>query len=144
MVYQNLKFWYTILIFIAIIIALSLLHYEGVDDGVVGGEVHVLIVWHEFDGDFVRTFGEADRQVVGHAPVIPVAHTALRHDYSARFDTVDEERAHCAFVFGIDRAVAVGIAQRQEVFAVIVGSDLKDYRSRVVVNFGKTVAGYIR
>lgn len=66
------------------------------DVGVVGVQVHVLVLRLEGDGEGVRAGGEDGFEAVGEAPVVPGAATAVRHYHCAEFLAVYADGAHGA------------------------------------------------
>jgi len=83
-----------------------------IDKGMVHLEVHVLILGEEHQREVVAPGGEAHFHHVGHPPVVPVAHTTLRHHDGAGALAVDKKRADCSLVFSVDRSVAICVAER--------------------------------
>lgn len=91
---------------------------EEIKQGVVCGDVHIFIFGKIFDRDRMGAFGEFNDDGVGEIPVVPVGDSALRHHERSDFLAVDKERTDCGLVFGVDRTVAVGIADRERVATI--------------------------
>lgn len=91
---------------------------DGVDEGVVGVEVHVAILGAVFERELVVACCQWDVDAVGESPIVPVGHAALREHYCADFLAVDQQGANGGFVLGVDRAVAVGVAELHGIDAI--------------------------
>ena len=93
-------------------------HAQTVDGGMVGGDVHILAFGGKFDCESMLAGTEVSKDGRRQSPVVPVASASVRHYGDAEPAAVDRYAADGAFVFGVDRTVAVGVDEVERVFTV--------------------------
>ena len=79
------------------------LYEHTVHEGMVGGEIHVVILRIVNQLHLMLPVRKTHTNRVGHAPVVPVPHSAPRHDYSAYVHTVYIQAPYRRLVLRVDR-----------------------------------------
>ena len=88
---------------------------EAVEEQMVGGNVHVFVFGEIAQSDSAGPFLEDEGDMVAVAPVIPVPRASVREHHGCGFEAVNSQRAHAGLVLGVDRTVAIGIAEGDSV-----------------------------